>query len=782
MSTNDYIDVSLLDLKDDEIEPFYKYILEDKSKYKRAVDVINPKTNKPYHDPDGDWLIGESGGFLPNVNFIFKDTHKLREAALFFKKNKKYTLFPEESPEHIKFRKREENRRRNGYTANCKLLHSDIDTYDQLIKSKQFDKAQSLLKPLRITGEQYNFINYGRIFLLDEHKVKEGSLGGDKGESTPLFIDSQYWLTKAKEFAKNNGYHMIVLKSRRKGMSYVEGIDSANEINLKARVTVIHGAYDKKYVTQGNSLSPMSKNQLDFYETHTPFRRNAKGKGLLKKDIEELMVGFRRKDGTADGYLGKILAVSFMNNPDAAIGKDGSKIKLDEMSAFPNFEQVMDVTEPTTRTGSYLTGFIFCGGTGGSKEGSWIQFERNYENPGVFNFLPLENIWDSNSRNRIVGYFMPYWYGLQGIINGKYGLDKDGNSIYKNAIAISKNERELKAKELGSTNHPRYLKFISQYSNRPSEAFSSSTSNLFSSSILTNHIERLKEDKLTTYKDGNIVKIKDKLYFKTLSQLEELSKTYIKFKDLIHPYISNFPLLGDNDPYGCMRMYHAPYRTPDGTIPDDLYGICYDTVGKDLDTPEIKLYHSLNSFHVLTLPNNYGIPEDLICLTYSGRPMKTETVDKFVLNTCRLYNAKAIVEVDRGNTVSNFKSWNSLHWLIKDPSNIIKGKEDPLNVGYGINIGGGGEKAEDGFKYLKEWLYDVKSKREDDSPIYNLERIKDLPILQEAAKYHKQLNVDRLSALRVWMFYRLAFRLKKTREENYNNRTHGTTIAAMGLN
>ncbi len=776
---DEYLDFDFNNL--DNTEPLYRYILEPKSQYTKASQVINPKTGKYYYDPDGDWLIGESGGFLPNINFIFKRTDRLREAALFYQKNKTYTFLKEDTVEHRQFRKREQFRRKTGYTANCKLHHRDIEEYNFLLKKGDSDSAYSLLKPLRITGEQYNFINYGKIRLLDEHSVSDGSIGAEKKDSTPLFIDSQYWLSKAKEFAKANGYHMIVLKSRRKGMSYVEAIDSANDVNLHSGTTIIHGAYDKKYVTQGRSISPMAKLQLEFYEFHTPFHRNSKGRGLLKKDIEELKVGYKRKDGTDAGKQSTILALSFMNNPDAAIGKDAHKIKFDELSAFPNFEDVMDVTVPTTTTGAYLTGFIFAGGTGGSKEGSWAQFERNFNSVDVYNFMPFENIWDFNSRHRKVGWFIPYWYGLQGKYQDSFSLDKDGNSIYRYAIGISNNERALKAAATGGASTKRYLKHCSQFSNRPSEAFSSSTDNLFSSGILTNHIERIRaERKELVYKDGFIIKDSDEKYkFKTLSQLEELAEQDPTYKKLLHKYIENFPILPDDDPHGCMRMWSPPYRDQNGNVPDDVYTICYDTIGKDIDSKEIKIRHSLNAFYVITLPNAYGIPPDTIMLSYAGRTDKMETCDKFVLDTSYLYNAKIVPETDRGTIVSNFRSWGEVNRIVKDPTYILQGKEAPANTGYGIVIGSG-ERAEEGLKYLNEWFYDVTSVREDGSYFHIIERVKDLPTLLEAAKYSKGINVDRLSALRVWMFYRRAFKLKQTRNKNANNSTN-TVASQMGL-
>ena len=64
--------------------PFLNYINEDKSHYKHAKDV-------GYDDPDDLFLIGDSGGFLLNIQpgDKFINTYLFTEMADFYRKNKK---------------------------------------------------------------------------------------------------------------------------------------------------------------------------------------------------------------------------------------------------------------------------------------------------------------------------------------------------------------------------------------------------------------------------------------------------------------------------------------------------------------------------------------------------------------------------------------------------------------------------------------------------------------------------------------------------------------------
>ena len=75
--------------------PFLNYIKEDKSHYVHAKDA-------GFIDPDDDVLIGDSGGFLLNINKDdkFVDTHLFTEMADFYRKNKVYTFFKEDSIPH----------------------------------------------------------------------------------------------------------------------------------------------------------------------------------------------------------------------------------------------------------------------------------------------------------------------------------------------------------------------------------------------------------------------------------------------------------------------------------------------------------------------------------------------------------------------------------------------------------------------------------------------------------------------------------------------------------
>ena len=95
--------------------PFLEYIEEpDKEKkYKKASDC-------GWYDPHNNFLIGDSGGFLLNIRpGKFVNTELFNEAARTYQATGKYTQFKVDSIPHRQFRRRECDRRRNGFSAPC---------------------------------------------------------------------------------------------------------------------------------------------------------------------------------------------------------------------------------------------------------------------------------------------------------------------------------------------------------------------------------------------------------------------------------------------------------------------------------------------------------------------------------------------------------------------------------------------------------------------------------------------------------------------------------------
>lgn len=723
--------------------PFLEYIEEpDKEKkYKKASDC-------GWYDPHNNFLIGDSGGFLLNIRpGKFVNTELFNEAARTYQATGKYTQFKVDSIPHRQFRRRECDRRRNGFSAPC------------------WQNPDGSIEDVWITGGHYNFLNYTRMERTDESSVivTEHGATAKKIYSFPSFIDAQFWTWQIIEFCRRNGLHLIIDKTRRGGFSYIMAADSSNEVNLSKHKVVIHVAADNKYLIKQGGLSDFAVNNLKFFEEKTPFKR-----GIFSPTTDSFKLGYRMKNGVEadDSWSSSLLSVSANNNPDCAIGKDAVTIKVEELSTMQNFDEFMNVTEPTMTVGTRTTGTLMAWGT--ATAANMQIFEQNFYNPRAFGFMAFENVFDNDARNEVCGFFKSYAWGLEGEINGVKGFDEDGNSNLRIGLQLAARER-IEKKKTAKT-FAEYLNYLGQRALFPAESFSSASENIFSSEALNKFEDKLRVDNsYKFYTDGELFEDgTKKIYFKSNARIR------IENPDMkTYDYIQGVPRRGNEDPHGCIRVWFAP-EYEETYIGDRLirsilpgtYVAVYDPVGIDKDKKEITDRHSHNSIFVIEMPRERNGFKPKLCAAYYGRTERLEEADEKFYRLCKWYNCigTGLVEINRGETVSNFRKWKATKYLGYEPLYVWDSAvKEKVSTSYGYNIGSGPKKL-DGLRLLKEFLYEVIGKNEFGEDIYVFERFLDYQTILELKKFNAEGNFDRISSLILLGIYWKSIDIKGKRE------------------
>lgn len=723
--------------------PFLEYIEEpDKEKkYKKASDC-------GWYDPHNNFLIGDSGGFLLNIRpGKFVNTELFNEAARTYQATGKYTQFKVDSIPHRQFRRRECDRRRNGFSAPC------------------WQNPDGSIEDVWITGGHYNFLNYTRMERTDESSVivTEHGATAKKIYSFPSFIDAQFWTWQIIEFCRRNGLHLIIDKTRRGGFSYIMAADSSNEVNLSKHKVVIHVAADNKYLIKQGGLSDFAVNNLKFFEEKTPFKR-----GIFSPTTDSFKLGYRMKNGVEadDSWSSSLLSVSANNNPDCAIGKDAVTIKVEELSTMQNFDEFMNVTEPTMTVGTRTTGTLMAWGT--ATAANMQIFEQNFYNPRAFGFMAFENVFDNDARNEVCGFFKSYAWGLEGEIDGVKGFDEDGNSNLRIGLKLAARER-IEKKKTAKT-FAEYLNYLGQRALFPAESFSSASENIFSSEALNKFEDKLRVDNsYKFYTDGELFEDgSKKIYFKSNARIR------IENPDMkTYDYIQGVPRRGNEDPHGCIRVWFAPEyeeiyindRLIRSIIPG-TYVAVYDPVGIDKDKKEITDRHSHNSIFVIEMPRERNGFKPKLCAAYYGRTERLEEADEKFYRLCKWYNCigTGLVEINRGETVSNFRKWKATKYLGYEPLYVWDSAvKEKVSTSYGYNIGSGPKKL-DGLRLLKEFLYEVIGKNEFGEDIYVFERFLDYQTILELKKFNAEGNFDRISSLILLGIYWKSIDIKGKRE------------------
>lgn len=750
--------------------PFIDYLCEDKSKYPKASEGISYITNKPLYDPDDDFLLGNSGGILMNINFIVINIERLSRSADTFDEYGTYCDYDPSTPAYESFWQRETSRRKKGVIIKAKLYYKDIPKFFD--KDTTDEERDLLLKPMRITGAHYTYLNYGRIERTpnarEREKLKrEGAEHVETVMGFPRYWDGDYWNFKIDEFIANNKFHLTKAKARRKGFSYKRGSQAANTINLFPNVTVTLAADQLAYLTDKGATTFMAKKCLDHFEEHTFWRR-----GYISEAIDDILLGYRvsTKGLKNFGWMSNLYSVACGKNESAAVGKKAIEIDFEEAGKFPNLQKALDVTLSNTESGAISVGTIRVYGTGGTKGANWAAFSKAFYNPKMNKMLCMENVWDINKRHEVCGFFFPQVWDCEPYV-------ERGNSIIFTAYAWDKQDKENHFHNNDSETH---IIYKAQRANTPAEAFINTTENMFASPELNLHVSDLINDNATRFfQDGWII-VND---LGNSNKAEFIPKAECIKRDIFgkgrfHEFVNQVPHGSRDDTHGCVRMYYRPFLV-NGEVPKDLYFVSVDAYKVDKAQKDVTDKHSLYSAQVWMRSNTitpYPNQKLLVC-EYIGRLDTMEQNDIVTMGMCLMYNAECCPEAGTGETVSNFIKYKLRRYLMLDPTNANTRKlTNPNNNDYGIVIGDG-DKKYNGLRMLKEFIYEPLSYTADGKPIRRLKSISSVRLLLECQRFTAEGNFDHISAAIVAMYVFLADSLNTKRLVEGNTENNDRRIA-----
>lgn len=750
--------------------PFIDYLCEDKSKYPKASEGISYITNKPLYDPDNDFLIGNSGGILMNIDFIVINIERLSKVADTFDEYGTYCDYDPSTPAYESFWQRETSRRKKGVFIKAKLYYKDIPKFFDANTTDE--ERESLLQPLRITGAHYTYLNYGRIERTpnDKERARLKREGAEHVETVmgfPRYWDGDYWNFKIDEFIANNKFHLTKAKARRKGFSYKRGSQAANTINLFPNVTVTLAADQLAYLTDKGATTFMAKKCLDHFEEHTFWRR-----GYISEAIDDILLGYRvsTKGLKNFGWMSNLYSVACGKNESAAVGKKAIEIDFEEAGKFPNLQKALDVTLSNTESGAISVGTIRVYGTGGTKGANWAAFSKAFYNPKMNKMLCMENVWDINKRHEVCGFFFPQVWDCEPYV-------ERGNSIIFTAYAWDKQDKENHFHNNDSETH---IIYKAQRANTPAEAFINTTENMFASPELNLHVSDLINDNATRFfQDGWIV-VND---LGNSNKAEFIPKAECIKRDIFgkgrfHEFVNQVPHGSRDDTHGCVRMYYRPFLV-NGEVPKDLYFVSVDAYKVDKAQKDVTDKHSLYSAQVWMRSNTitpYPNQKLLVC-EYIGRLDTMEQNDIVTMGMCLMYNAECCPEAGTGETVSNFIKYKLRRYLMLDPTNANTRKlTNPNNNDYGIVIGDG-DKKYNGLRMLKEFIYEPLSYTADGKPIRRLKSISSVRLLLECQRFTAEGNFDHISAAIVAMYVFLADSLNTKRLVEGNTENNDRRIA-----
>ena len=613
------------------------------------------------------------------------NSDKFRQPALSFIRTGQYCQYPKGTSEYMSYWTTEQDRCINGYTAD------DGDF---------------------ISGYNYFYLNYCPINRIVNKEIN-GKVKSVSEVTFPDFWDYDYYYFQTIEQAQEEGKHLCVLKSRRKGYSYKCAAMLCRNYYLIPNTASYVYASNKQYLTDDGVLTK-AWNYMDFIDEHTAWGKKRSVNTQLRR-----RAGMWVKDEYGNqievGYKSEIIGVTLKDNPDVVRGKKANLIMFEEAGSFKELSAAWQIARPSVEIDGKAFGTMIAYGTGGDEESNFFTLKDMFYHPEGYNCLALPNIWDENVANTECGFFIPQYANMD--LRDEQGkrlyMDKDGNTLTIPARQYILEERRKVIEN--STNSVAVDRYVAERPITPAEACLEFNGNIFPKKELQEQLGKIRTNKLLS----NHKQVGD-LIWESDGSLKWLLK---KNGDITH-----YPLNKNDDPTGSIVIWEHPVKD----APIGLYIIGVDPYDHDQSGT-----NSLGSCFVYKRFQNFENYYDLIVAEYTGRPSTAEEFYENVRKLAIYYNARIMYENQNKGLFPYFVA-KHCDYLLADQPDIINDiiSNSKVNRKKGCHMNKQIKQWGEGL--IKDWLNDEKAPGHK-----NLHDILSEPLLEELISYNDLGNFDR---------------------------------------
>lgn len=646
-----------------------------------------------------------------------KNSNKFRQPALRFLEVGSYCQYPTGTSEYFQYWDEQQNRCKNGYTAD------DGDF---------------------ISGYNYFYLNFCPIQRIIYTNVErpDGTTIVKKTRDLqfPDFYDYDYYFFLGMEDAEQQGKHLCALKSRRKGYSYKNAAMACRNYYLFPGSKTYIYASNKQYLTEDGILTK-AWDYMDFIDKNTAWGKKRSVNTQMRK-----RAGFYTKDEYGNeielGYKSEIIGVTLKDNPDVVRGKAGKLIIFEEAGSFSELGAAWQIARPSVEQDGIAFGTMVAFGTGGDEDSHFETLKDMFYNPDGYNCIGFDNIWDETPTDKKCGFFIPQYTNMdfRDEDGNRVYMDDDGNTLHKKSVEYILTERRKVIDN--ATNSVAVDRYVAEHCITPQEACLEFGGNIFPKKELQEQLAKIRVTKSLS----NTKQVGD-LIWESDGSLKWIIKK--------HGDITHYPLKKDDDPRGSIVIWEHPMKD----APIGLYILGVDPYDHDQSGT-----NSLGSTFVYKRFQSFENYYDIIVAEYTGRPNTAEEYYENLRKLAVYYNGRIMYENERKGLFPYFTAKHCDYLLADQPdiiSDIVGNSKVQRKKGCHMNK----QIKQWGEGLIKDWLNEEKAPGKK-----NLHDILSEPLLEELISYNDLGNFDRVMALMQVMIYREQLYNVKVKEKQKENK------------
>lgn len=627
---------------------------------------------------------------MVDFNKKIVNSNKFRQAAIKFMETGQYCQYPESTSEYFKYWDEERRRCIEGYTADDGDFISGYNYFYlnycpiQRITNKTFTRADGTTYNKRI-----NEVNF------------------------PDFWDYDYYYFSAVQEAEEQGKHLCVLKSRRRGYSFKGGSMACRNYYLIPNSKTFVYAANKQYLTEDGILTK-AWDYMDFIDRNTAWGKKRAVNTQMRK-----RAGFYIKDEYGNqiemGYKSEITGVTLKDNPSSIRGKRANLIMFEEGGSMSELGAAWQIARPSVEVDGVAFAPMIIWGTGGDEDSKFATLKDMFYNPKGYNCLEFDNIWDEAATSTKCGFFVPQYTNMD--IRDEHGtrlyMDNDGNTLYKPAIEYILAERQKVIEN--ATSNAAIDRYVAERPITPAEAMLEFNGNIFPKKELQEQLSLLRTNK----------KLQN---HKQVGDLVQQPDGTIKWVIKKNGDITHYPLKQGEDPTGSIVIWEHPNKDASS----GLYIAGIDSYDYDESSTT-----SLGSCFIYKRIQSIEQYSDIIVAEYTGRPKSAEEFYENVRKLLLYYNARAMYENQNKGIFVYFTN-KHCDYLLADQPDIINDivSNSKVNRKKGCHMNKQIKQWGEGL--IKDWLNDENSAGKK-----NLYNIMSEPLLEELIAYNDVGNFDR---------------------------------------